>query len=37
MVIVYPSFEKSLYERDNEMKYVLEIFLKIHFRLVRLS
>ena len=35
--IVYPSSEKSLEERDSEMKYILEILFKPHFRSGRLS
>ena len=31
--IVYPSSEKSLEEREGEMKYILEIFFKLYFRL----
>ena len=29
--IAYPSSEKSLEEREGEMKYILEIFFKLFF------
>ena len=30
-LIVYPSFENSLEEREGEMKYILDFFFKLHF------
>ena len=34
--MVYPSFEKTMEERVGEIKYILEIFFKLHFQRERL-